>query len=286
MFAPFMINTWIAGTMVAVIAGVVGFFVVLRGASFLAHAIPHGAFAGAAGAVLIGLDPLVGLGVFAAGGALTVSLLGKRARADVVTALTLVMMLGAGDLFLSRSSEYSSEVFSLLFGQILGVSSLEIAPMAILGAVCLAAVALFYRPMLTSSVLPEMAAARGISVQGVSIVFSLIVALATTMSVPIVGALLMFSLLVGPPAAARSFTAKPPSAIVLSTCMALATVWAAIAAAYLTDWPVGFFVTAGSALLYGAGRAWKAVAPRAGRRPDPVGTAQIRADFETSAPVE
>lgn len=265
MFASFMINTWIAGTMVAVIAGAVGFFVVLRGASFLAHAIPHGAFAGAAGAVLIGVDTLVGLGVFAVGGALTVSVLGRRARTDVVTALTLVMMLGLGALFLSLSSEYSSEVFALLFGQVLGVSALEIWPMAILGGACLVAVAVFYRPMMISSVLPEMASARGISVPGISIVFSLIVALATTMSVPIVGALLMFSLLVGPPAAARSFTGKPLAAIALSVCMALATVWASIAAAYLTDWPVGFFVTAGSAVLYGAGRIWTSWASRVHR---------------------
>lgn len=267
MFDSFMINTWIAGTMVAVIAGVVGFFVVLRRASFLAHAIPHGAFAGAAGAVLVGANTLLGLGVFAAAGALTVSLLGRRARSDVVTALTLVMMLGLGALFLSMSSEYSSEVYSLLFGQILGVSSVQILPISGLGAVCLVAVGLFYRPMLSSSVLPEMAQARGIGVGAISIVFSLIVATATTMSVPIVGALLMFSLLVGPPAAARSFTARPHRAIALAVCLAVLTVWVSIAASYLTEWPVGFFVTALSALFYGAGRLWAALRSRKARHP-------------------
>ncbi|MDQ1564204.1 MAG: zinc/manganese transport system permease protein [Actinomycetota bacterium] len=266
MFASFMTNTWIAGSIIAVIAGVVGFFVVLRGASFLAHAIPHGAFAGAAGAVLIGADPLLGLGVFAAAGALTVSFLGRRARADVVTALALVMMLGLGALFLSMSSQYSSEVFALLFGQVLGVSSLEIVPMVILGAVCLIAVAVFYRPMLLSSVLPEMAAARGINVQAVTVLFSLIVALATTTSVPVVGALLMFSLLVGPSAAARSFTSRPPTAIILSVCFALAIVWASIAAAYASDLPVGFFVTAGSGILYAIGRVWVVLLSSRSRR--------------------
>lgn len=259
MFEPFMTNTWIAGSLVAVIAGVVGFFIVLRGASFLAHAIPHGAFAGAAGAVLIGADPLLGLGLFATAGAITVSFLGRRARTDVVTALALVMMLGLGALFLSMSTEYSSEVFSLLFGQVLGVSSLEIVPMAILGLLCLIAVAVFYRPILYSSVLPDMAAARGINVQAMTVIFSLIVALATTTSVPIVGALLMFSLLVGPSAAARSFTSRPLTAIILAVCLALATVWASIAVAYLSDLPVGFFVTAGSAILYAAGRVWNSL---------------------------
>lgn len=265
MFDSFMINTWVAGSMIAVIAGVVGFFVVLRRASFLAHAIPHGAFAGAAGAVLIGVNPLIGLGAFAAGGALTISLLGRRARHDVVTALTLVMMLGLGSLFLSMSTEYSSETFSLLFGQILGISTVQIGPIAVIGAACLVAVAVFYRPMLDSSVLPEMAAAHGIGVEAMSIVFSLIVALATTMSVPIVGALLMFSLLVGPPAAARCFTKRPWTAILVSVLMAEIAVWASIAAAYVTDWPVGFFVTALSALLYAAGRLWMALIATRGR---------------------
>ena len=92
-----------------------------------------------------------------------------------------------------------------------------------------------------------------------SLFFALVVAVATAMSVPIVGALLLFSLLVGPPAAARSFTADPLRAIGLSIAFALVTVWASIAAAYYTSLPVGFFVTAASALLYGAGRGWFAL---------------------------
>lgn len=254
MFAPFMVNAWAAGTIVALIAGVVGFFVVLRGNSFLAHAVPHGAFAGAAGAVLVGIDPLIGLGIFAAGGALTISVLGRRARSDVITALALVMMLGLGALFLSRSTEYSAEVFALLFGQILGVSSVEIVPMIVLGALCLAAVAVLYRPLLTASVVPDMAPSRGVSPQLMSVVFGLILACATTMSVPIVGALLMFALLVGPPAAARFLTRRPATAILASVIFTLVTIWASIALAYLSDWPVGFFVTAISALLYLVGR--------------------------------
>lgn len=254
MFAPFMVNAWVAGTIVAVVAGIVGFFVVVRGNSFLAHAVPHGAFAGAAGAVLIGVDPLLGLGVFAVGGALTISVLGRRARGDVITALALVMMLGLGALFLSRSQLYSAEVFALLFGQILGVSSLEVVPMAILGALCLIAVGVLYRPLLLASTLPDVAQSRGVSPQAMSVTFGLILACATTMSVPIVGALLMFALLVGPPAAARFMTKRPAQAMALAVAFALVTIWSAIALAYATDWPVGFFVTAISALLYLAGR--------------------------------
>lgn len=250
MLAPFMVNAWVAGTIVAVIAGIVGFFVVLRGNAFLAHAVPHGAFAGAAGAVLVGLDPLIGLGVFAAGGALMISTLGRRARSDVVTALTLVTMLGLGALFLSRSSEYSAEVFALLFGQVLGVSGLEITPMIVLGALCLVTLAVVYRPLLLASTLPATAPSRGVAPQTMSIVFGLVLACATTMSVPVVGALLMFALLVGPPATARLLTKRPATAIPLSAALAIVTVWGAIALAYVTDWPVGFFVTAISAFVY------------------------------------
>jgi zinc/manganese transport system permease protein len=259
LFSDFLIDTWITASIVAVVAGLVGFFVVLRGASFLAHALPHGAFAGAAGATLIGVDPILGMGVFAVAGALAVTTLGRRGRNDVVIALSLVVMLAFGALFLSIGNQYSAEVFALLFGQILGVSGAEVLPIALLGAVCVIAVVVGYRRLMLSSVLPEMAAARGIRPLGMSVFFALIVAIATTMSVPIVGALLMFSLLVGPPAAARSFFADPLRAIPLSIGFALGTVWISIAAAYLTSLPVGFFVTLVSAVLYGVGRGWFAL---------------------------
>jgi zinc/manganese transport system permease protein len=261
-FSDFLINTWISASVVALVAGLVGFFVVLRGSSFLAHALPHGAFAGAAGATLLGLDPILGMGVFAVGGALAVSTLGRRGRNDVVIALALVVMLASGALFLSLGNQYSAEVFSLLFGQILGVSSAELLPILILGALCIAAILVAYRPLLLASVLPDQAAARGISTFGMSVFFAVIVALATTMSVPVVGALLMFSLLVGPPAAARLFSADPLRAIPLSMGFALVVVWVSIAAAYQTSLPVGFFVTLGSAVLYGAGRGWFAISAR------------------------
>jgi zinc/manganese transport system permease protein len=264
LFSEFMMGTWISASIIAVIAGLVGFFVVLRGSSFLAHALPHGAFAGAAGAVLLGFDPILGMGVFAVAGALAVTTLGRRARTDVVTALTLVVMLAFGALFLSLGGSYASEVFALLFGQILGVSSAEIVPIAVLGVICAVAIIVTYRPLLLASVLPEMAAARGISTFGMSVFFAVIVALATAMSVPVVGALLMFSLLVGPPAAARSFVADPARAIPLSIGIALVTVWISIAVSYTTNLPVGFFVTVISALLYGVGRGWFTIRNRRG----------------------
>ena len=112
---------------VAVVAGVVGFFTVLRGSAFAAHAIPNGSFAGAAGAGLVGVSTLFGLGVFAFIGALGIGLLGRRGRHDAVTALMLVMMLATGALFVSLNTEYAPEVYSLLFGEVLGISSNQLA---------------------------------------------------------------------------------------------------------------------------------------------------------------
>ena len=258
MFSGFMANTWTVATIVAVVAGVVGFFVVLRGSAFAADALPTGAFTGAAGASLIGVSTLAGLSVFSLIGAVTIGVLGRRARHDVATALTLVVLLGLGALFLSFSTEYAPEIYSLLFGEVLGISVNAVAPVAALGAVCIAAVLVLFRPLMLASVMPELGEARGVRSHRIEICFLLVIALATSMALPVVGALLIFSLMIGPPAAARSVTDSPYLAIGLSVIIALVTVWAAIAASYTTNWPVGFFVGAVSAFCYTVGRGWAA----------------------------
>jgi zinc/manganese transport system permease protein len=257
-FASFMINTWLVATIVAPVAGVVGFFVVLRGSAFPAHAIPKGAFAGAAGAALLGVSTLLGLAVFSLLGALGIGALGRKGRHDVVTALALVMMLALGAAFLSRTTEYEPEIYSLLFGEVLGVSTTELLPVVCLGIACIAGIVVLYRPLMLSSVVPEIAEAKGVRGHRIEICFLLVVALATAMTVPVVGALLIFSLMIGPPAAARSLTSRPGLAMVLSVVIALLTAWIAIAASYLYNWPIGFFVGALGALAYGCGRAWAA----------------------------
>jgi zinc/manganese transport system permease protein len=253
-----MVNAWEVASIVAVVAGVVGFFTVLRGSAFAAHAIPNGSFAGAAGASLIGVSTLLGLGVFSLAGALGIGLLGRRGRHDVATALALVMMLGLGALFLSFSEEYAPAVYSLLFGEVLGISSTEIAPTAVLGLLCIAAIAVLYRPLMLSSVLPEVAEAHGVSRFGMEMSFLVVLALATAMTVPVVGTLLIFSLMIGAPAAARSFTDRPLIAMALSIVVALLIVWVAIYASYETNYPVGFFVGTASAVSYALGRGWSA----------------------------
>jgi zinc/manganese transport system permease protein len=265
MFTGVMANTWIAATAVAVIAGVTGFFAVLRGSTFAAHAIPNGAFAGAAGASLLGLNAFVGLAVFSVAGALGIAGLSRRARSDVATALTFVMMLGIGALFVSWSSQYAQEAYSLLFGEVFGVSTDEVLPIIGFGVACIAAIIVMFRPLMLSSALPEVAAARGVPARRMELAFLLVMALATSMTVPVVGALLMFSLMIGPAAAARSLTARPVLAMTLSVAIALVTVWAGIAASYQSNWPLGFFVGLLGAVFFLFGRAYAAIRGRSVR---------------------
>jgi zinc/manganese transport system permease protein len=267
MFSSLMMNTWIAGSIVAVIAGMVGFFAVLRGQTFAAHAIPNGAFAGAAGASLLGINVLWGLAVFSIAGALGIGALGserqgRKSRNDVVTALGLVLMLGLGALFVSVSSQYAEETYALLFGEVFGISQGEILPILGLGILSAVAIGAAFRPLMLTSALPEVAEARGVSTRRMDIYFLIVMALATSMTVPVVGALLMFSLMIGPPAAARSVTARPGVALALSVVIALATVWISIALSYRTNWPLGFFVGVGGAVFYLLGLGVRALGTR------------------------
>jgi zinc/manganese transport system permease protein len=258
MFSSFMVNAWWIGTIVAIVAGGVGFFVVMRGSAFAAHAIPNGAFAGAAGANLIGINPLIGLGVFSLAAALGIGKLSQRGRSDAVTALLLMVMFALGAAFLSQSTEYEPQIFSLLFGEILGVSSSQILPVAVLGLVCLGAVALLYRQLLLTSLVPDVAAAKGLRPERLEIAFLVVIACSTTMTVPVVGALLIFTLMIGPPAAARCFCERAGTAMAVSIVIAVVTVWAAIASSYLTNWPVGFYVGVLGAGWYALGRGYAA----------------------------
>ena len=275
MFSGLMMNTWITASIVAVIAGMTGFFAVLRGQTFAAHAIPNGAFAGAAGASLLGINVIWGLLVFATGGALAIGALGgegrtagRRSRNDVVTALALVLMLGLGALFITLGSQYAEETYADLFGEVFGISQGEVLPIAGLGILAAAAIAVAFRPLMLTSALPEVAEARGVSTRTADLYFLVVMALATSMTVPVVGALLMFSLMIGPAAAARSVTARPGTALTLSVVIALATVWLSIALSYQTNWPLGFFVGTIGAAFYLIGQAARAVAPRRAVAPD------------------
>ncbi len=253
-FAPFMANAWLAGTLVAIVSGAVGLFVVVRQRAFAAHAIPNGAFAGAAGATLIGASPLLGLVVFAVASALGVAALGRR-RDDVVTALALVTMLALGAALLAASGAYEPAIDALLFGELLGVSRAEVVALALLVVGTTVVLTVVFRPLLYSSLSEEIAAARGVAVRVLDATFLVLLAVSAALAVPVVGALLTFALTVGPPAAARMLVRRPGRALALAAVLSLACVWAGIASAYWSGWPIGFFVGVYAAVEYVAARA-------------------------------
>jgi zinc/manganese transport system permease protein len=246
----FMQNAWIAGSAVAVASGLVGFFVMVRGASFVAHAVPRASFAGAAGAVLIGQSNLLGLALFAVLSSLGIAGLKRGRQSGIATALVLVGALGLGDLFLSIGNVYAPEVFGLLFGQIVGISRNEVFAVLALTVAILLTVGLCYRPLLAQAVTPDTVAALGLRSRMVDTLFLLLVSGVATATVPVVGALLSFSLMVGPAAAASLFARRPITALWLGVGLSLASLWIAIWISYLTSWPVSFFVSAVAMLLY------------------------------------
>ena len=255
MFVDYFMNTWIAGTVVALCAGVIGVFVVMRGDSFLAHAIPHGSFAGAAVATYVGSSAVFGMGVAALASALIIAALGRRRqRRDTVIALMLVTLLAAGAFVLSLSGDYTNQVYALLFGQVLAVSTPDLVIMAVLAALAGIAVLLMRRPLLLTSIMPDMAVAQGIRGHWVEFAFTVVIAAVTTASVPVVGAMLLFSLLVAPAAAACALCSRPNRAMLLSCALALLCMWASLALSINTDLPVGFFVAITSTLVYVAAK--------------------------------
>ena len=257
MFGSFMTNAWIVATMVAITAGIVGFFVVVRRAAFAAHVLPLSAFPGAAAASLLGVSGLAGLVAFSGLGVLGITRLERWGRREVATALWLAASLGLGTLLLSMTGQYSQEVYSLLFGEVLGVSRGAVISIALLTIAAVGAIAILFRPLLLDSLSSELCEAAGASSRRMELAFLAVLALSTAMVLPVVGALMVFSLMVGPASCARTLTDEPRTAVLLSVGLSLATVWSAIALSYLSNWPVGFFVGALGAVCYAAGRAYR-----------------------------
>lgn len=268
-----MQNAYAAGTIIAIVSAVVGFFVVLRGLSFAAHALSHIGFAGATGAVVLGTDPLVGLLAFTVVAGLAMGALGERLRGrDVAIGIVLAFALGLGALFLSLYTRYANQAYNILFGTILGVSQGDVLVSLVLGIVVLAAVGVVYRPLLFASVDPEVAAARGVPVEALGGAFLVIVAVAVAEAVQVVGVLLIFTLLVAPAATAGSLSARPSIAIALGILLALLETWLGITLAYYTKFPVSFYIAAIGFALYLAAR----FVGRMTVRRDEVATGQAR----------
>lgn len=252
MFAyDFMQHAFAAATIVALVSGPVGYFLVLRSQTFAGHALSHVGFTGATGAVLIGVSPIWGLVLLTVACGIGMGMLGERlAHRDVAIGIVLAVALGFGLLFLHFYTAFAVQATSLLFGNVLAVDVATIWTLLALGIVSLAALAVISRPLLFASIQPELAEAKGVNLRIFSVLFLAIVGLATAECAQIVGVLLVFTLMVCPAAAAQRLTSRFGLGVLLSMILALAQAWIGIALAYYTDWPCSFWITALSALIY------------------------------------
>ena len=248
----FMRNAFAAATIVAVVSGLVGYFLVLRGQAFAGHALAHVGFTGASGAVLIGIAPLWGMVALTMSAGIGMGAMGERLGGrDVAIGIVLALSLGLGLLFLHFFTAYATQATALLFGNVLAVDAGTVRTLLWLGVVSVGVLAGISRPLLFASLLPELAEAKGVSLRLYSVLFLAIVALAVAECVQIVGALLVFALMVGPAAAAQRLTTRIGNGLLLSVALALLEAWTGITLAFYTDWPVSFCITALSSGVYG-----------------------------------
>ncbi|PRH85921.1 ABC transporter permease [Labrys okinawensis] len=253
----FMRNAFMACTIVGIVAGAVGYFLVLRGETFAGHALAHVGFPGATGAALLGLSPFVGFTVFTVLAGIGIGLLGERAHRDVAIGMVLTLSLGIGLLFLYFYKAYAGAVTNLLFGNVLGVSLGTVWILAGLGLLCLIGLGAIGRPLLFASLQPELAEAKGLSTARISALFMVIVALATAEAMQIVGVLLVFALMVAPAAAALRISHRVQQGLLISIALAVAIAWIGLILAFYTDWPTSFWITALGALAYLAAGLWR-----------------------------
>jgi zinc/manganese transport system permease protein len=251
-------RAFLGGTAAAVMAALVGYFLVLRAQAFAAEAFLDICFAGATGAGLLGQAPLMGMILFSLFSALSLGALGERARGrSIEIGMVLSFALGLGVLFLgisARSSAFhANAAVAILFGSLLSVHRIDIIRMAVCGSAALATLAVVYRPLLFSSIDPTAARARGLPVRMLSITFLVVVALAASASTLVVGVLLSVSLLIAPAAAAVQVTRRPLHSLLLSLVFALLITWAGLLVSFVGTWrhpPIGFSISALSALVY------------------------------------
>jgi zinc/manganese transport system permease protein len=241
----FMRNAFETGTIIAIIAGVTGYFVVLRRSAFVAHAFSEIGFAGASGAILLGIAPLDGLLLGSILGGLAIAALGRRAaNRDTQIGIVLAFTLGLGLLFISLYKAFATAAISILFGEILGISSSEVQLTVVAGLGILVAVAVLYRPLLFASLDEDVAEAKGMPMLFLGTAFMLVVAVAVSFAVQVTGVLLIFSLMVTPAATAQYVSRRPSRAIAVSVAIALFATWVGLFVGFYTPYPVSFFITA------------------------------------------
>jgi zinc/manganese transport system permease protein len=251
---PFMVHALAAGTIVAVMAGVVGWFMVLRRQTFAGHTLSVTAFTGASAAGLAGVPVLVGyFGVCGLGAVALAAAAGTRRALSSESAATGsigALALALGFLFVSLYHGVLNGLDSLLFGTFLGITSGQVQVLLVVAAVAVALVAVAARPLLYASVDPDVARAAGVRVRLLGLAFLLVLGLSVAETSQITGALLVFALLVTPAATAQRLTTHPLLGVVLSVALALLVTWLGLALAYFSIYPVGFYITSLSFAVY------------------------------------
>lgn len=253
----------VSGAAVAIVSGIVGVFTVVRGQSFAGHALGDLGTLGGSAAFLAGVDPFFGFVAVGAAVAATMDLFGvqRRRNRDVATGIVLGASLGVSALLLyldTTASATTGATVTILFGSLFAVSSTAVPVMAGLAAAGVVLVALFYRPLLLSSVSPDLARARGVRVRGVGFVFLVLVGVVVSLNAVAVGTILSTALLIGPAAAALRLSRRPPVAGALAAGFGLAATWGGIALSYASyrwppahhGWPISFFVVALVLVVY------------------------------------
>jgi zinc/manganese transport system permease protein len=270
---PFMVNALRAGTIVAVVSGVMGWFMVLRRQTFAGHTLSLVGFPGAAGAVLVGIPS--SFGYFGVCAAAAVVIGGADARAGTTTyrqesaliGTVQAMALAGGFLFVSLYHGNLNGLTGLLFGSFLGVTSDQVLALLAVGVGTLLALGFIARPLLLASIDPEVARAAGLPARALAVGFLLLLGVAVAETAQITGALLVFALLVLPPATAQIITGRPGLGLALSVGLATAVTWAGLAAAYYTPYPTGAYITTFSFAAYVLVRGIGLVAKRDRARP-------------------
>jgi zinc/manganese transport system permease protein len=267
LMSPFLRNALIGGSLVAVAAGLLGYFVITRQNAFAAHALAHIGFPGATGALLVGAPVTLGLAVFCLGGGLLIGLLGRRvADREMAPGTILALATALGVLFASLASANAGTTTSVLFGNLLAISSDQLLVFGGFTAAVVVTLAVLARPLVFASVDPEVAEARGVPVRALGIAFVVLLALTITMAVQVVGTLLLFALVVTPAATALRITARPARVAGLAVGLALASVWGGLVLAAMVNLPPSFFIVSLSVLAWvvvlAATRRRRVAAPR------------------------
>lgn len=264
--APFMVNAIIAGALISLAAGLVGYFVIARNSTFAAHALAHIGLPGATGAVLLGLPVSLGLGLFAVGGGIVIGALGKKAsQREVATGTILALAMGFGLFFSRMSSSASQQMQSILFGSILTIDHAQLVGFAVFDVVLVLFLAIVYRPLLFSSVDEQVAQAKGVRIGLMSVLFMAMLAGVITVSVQAVGTLLIFALVVTPSATANMVARSPFGAMMAGSLICLASVWGGLVVSSMFPTPPSFVIVLISTLIWLAVKAVAAIRARLAR---------------------